>query len=190
MLSTAQRWALAPCAILTRYNLDDPCVLGGMSPGDEVAEESRELLAEHWQIRNTERARWSLARLFDRGHRAQFTAIRTTATGTRAQRRFVKQHAGELGERSLIAWDLGRVAFVAGKAHLAGYLDEAEAWTACFEAARILQRSLASWEQLGREYLLGREFFFGVADASYHHVYRALVLEREGAWTLPWATPL
>ncbi len=190
MLTAAKRWALAPCAILTRYNLDDPFLLGGLPPGEAESRESRELLAEHWNIQAAADARKSIGSLLERGQRAGYDAIRAGATGTKKQLRFIKQHGAELGERSLIAWDLGRVSFVAGKAYVAGFLEEAEAWTACMQAARVLQQQLTSWEAFGRDYLLGREWFFGETDRAMHHIYRALVLEREGAWSIAWATSL
>jgi hypothetical protein len=47
-----------------------------------------------------------------------------------------------------------------------------------------------SWEQLGRHYLLGREFWNDGPDDAMHHVYRALVLEKGGPWSIPWDTAL
>ena len=52
------------------------------------------------------------------------------------------------------------------------------------QAARVLQQRLTGWEAFGRDYLLGRAYFFGEVDRAMHHVYRALVLERDGAWSI------
>jgi hypothetical protein len=190
VLSAAKRWALAPSAILTRFNLEDTSLLGGMVPGEEATTESRETLVD-WEVTSVADARRELAHLIDTGLRAELDAIRAgTQRGTKPQQRFIAKRAAALGDRSLIAFDLARVSLVAGMAFHAGFIDEPEAWTACLTAARRLQRALPDWETFGRDYLLGWHFWQGEADRSLHHVYRALVLERDGPWSLDWNTPL
>ncbi len=182
VLSVARRWVLAPGAILARYNLEDPGRLGGEPPGDDTRGEARELLAGSWKIRNAAAAEQKLRFLLDEGDRAAFAA------GAARPRQRKLQAA--LGDRGLLAWDLGRVAFVAGKAMLAGFLAEDAAWTACFDAGRKLQRAFTGWEAFGADYLLGRTWWAGDADRAMRHVYRALVLEADGPWRLPWDVDL
>jgi Protein of unknown function (DUF1266) len=190
VLSPARRWALAPSAILTRYNLDDPTLLGGVPPGDAAATEAREMLAGGWEIVSEDTARAELALLLERGARAEYDAVRASGKGTARERRFIKQHGAELGDRSLIAWDLANVSHVAGAAFLAGLLDEAAAWAWCMTAARMLQPKFSSWEAFGNDYLLGYQYWEGEDDRGPRHVYRALVLEHDGTWAIPWNTPL
>jgi hypothetical protein len=189
-MTPAQRFSLAPSAILVRYNLESPLLLGGREPGEQASGEARELLEDSWEIKSRADAAGALKFLAEEGHRAEYDSVRLSPKISKKRARFVQQHDVELGGRSLLAWDLGRVSFVAGKSFLAGFLDEAQAWKACLEAARRLQKAYRSFEELGRQYLLGREFWNDNADEAMGHVYRALVLEKEGPWSLPWDTDL
>lgn len=178
MLTVAQRWAIAPTAIMVRYNLEDCGVLGGMVPSDAARAEAIDNL-EGWDVDDRASAREQIQEL-----------LADDRAPTKAQAHFIKQHADVLGARGLRGYQLASVSYVAGQAYLAGYLDEAAAWRACFAAARRIQRTFTSWEQLGRDYLLGDELDNGEPDAGCYHVYRALVLEHDGPWSLPWRTPL
>lgn len=164
MLSESRRWMLAPSAIFVRCDLDDPSLLGGLPPGPTSEATARELLAE-WDIDGRDAVRLELSSLL----------------------------ANDGDDLPAIAWRLGRVAVVAGRGYLAGWLDEAAAWTACATAARELQSRFDSWEAFGRAFLDGRQAA-GTEneenDAAMHFVFRALVLELAGPWSLPWATPL
>lgn len=176
-------------AIFRRFNLEDPLLLGGMPPGPAAAAEAREVLTG-WDITDEASARTEIAHVLAHGHRADYDAVRTTGHGDRRELRFVNQHAAELGDRSLIAWDMANVTYLAGAAFLAGFLDEASAWELCMTAARTLQPKFTSWEAFGKDYLLGYAFHEADDDRGMHHVFRALVLEHEGPWKLAWNTPL
>jgi hypothetical protein len=189
-MTPAQLFALAPSAILVRYNLESPLLLGGREPGEQAKEDARELIGDSWDIESSAGARDALKFLFETGHRADYAAKRVASKISKKEAKFIKAHDVELGARGLLAWDLGRVSFVAGKSYLAGFLSEADAWKACLDAARQLQKAYTSWEQHGRHYLLGREFWSDGPDAAMHHVYRALVLEKDGPWSIPWTTAL
>jgi hypothetical protein len=188
--SVARHWVLAPCAILARYNLEDPLLLGGAPPSDDARDAARELLRDDWKVRNTGAAETKLRFLLAEGHRAGYAAARDGGAATPKQRRFLKQHGAALGDRGLLAWDLGRVASFAGKAMLAGFIAEDAAWRACFDAGRALQRAFSSWEGFGADYLLGRTWWVGAPDRAMHHVFRALVLEPDGPWRVPWDVDL
>ncbi|MBA3503979.1 MAG: DUF1266 domain-containing protein [Myxococcota bacterium] len=88
------------------------------------------------------------------------------------------------------AWDTGRIPLIAGKAYLAGWLDESAALDACLAAARVVQPQFTGWETYGAAYLDGRRRDRNKVSKAQHYVYRTLVLEHDGPWRLPWATPL
>jgi hypothetical protein len=177
----ARLWALAPAAIIVRYNLDDPTLLGGMPPRSSPpgsAAECRELL-EGWEVESGKQAKKVLADLARGKHELD-----------KDEKRFLEKHAQEHGGRGLLAYDACSIPLVAGMSYLAGFLEEAAAWEACMTSARRTQQAFTSWEQLGREYLLGWKCLEGEQDAAMHHVFRALVLEKQGPWSIPWRTPL
>ncbi|MEJ7599756.1 MAG: DUF1266 domain-containing protein [Kofleriaceae bacterium] len=126
MLSVANQWALASSAILTRYFLEDPRLLGGLVPSEASATEARELLADNWELASTQAVRETLAALVAGRYEPD----------------------SDLGP----VWQLASAVFVAGKAFLAGLLDEAEALATGMIAARTLQAMVDSWDQLATAY--------------------------------------
>jgi hypothetical protein len=68
-----------------------------------------------------------------------------------------------LGDKSLWGWDYSRDICLCRWGYMAGYITEEEAWKRIMAVARILQSKFASWEDLGRNYLIGRQFW------SYKH---------------------
>lgn len=179
MLSVVRRWTLAPGALLARYYLEEPLLLGGMVPSPAATAEATETLTDDWEITTTGEVRTQLAFLLETGARADFTPAR----------KYKNLHA-RLGDRGLFAWDLGQVSLLAGLAYLAGLLDEDEAWRACLAAARIVQRTFPSWEAYGEDYLICRELVLEEPTASLRYVFRALVLESDGPWRLGWDVAL
>lgn len=150
-------------------------LLGGMVPGPAAMSEATATLTDDWEITTTVEVRAQLAYLIETGERAGFSP----------PRKYKKLYA-RLGGRGVLAWDLGQVSLLAGLAYLAGLIDEDEAWRACLAAARIVQRTFASWEAYGEDYLICRELAVEEANPSLRYVFRALVLEADGPWSLAW----
>ncbi|MBA3540220.1 MAG: DUF1266 domain-containing protein [Deltaproteobacteria bacterium] len=178
-MPAARQWALGPGAILARYYLEDPLVLGGMIPSPAATAEAIETLTDDWEITTADQVRKQLAFLIETGERDEFSPSKKQ-----------KKVYAKLGDRGLLAWDLGQVPLLAGLAYVSGLLDEAEAWRACLNAARIVQRRFVSWEAYGEDYLIGRELALEEPDESLRHVFRALVLETDGPWRLAWDVAL
>ena len=61
--------------------------------------------------------------------------------------------------KSIAAWDYDRYVSLCGWGYIAGYLSEEEAWQKIMPAARVLQKSFASWEDLGTNHVVGREYW-------------------------------
>ena len=70
-----------------------------------------------------------------------------------------KEYYKKLGEKSLLGWDYGRYICLCRWGYLVGWLNEQEAWEKIMPAAELLQKSFSSWEDLGRNYLIGRLFW-------------------------------
>lgn len=73
--------------------------------------------------------------------------------------KFAQAYDDELGEKSLIAWDYCRIAFVAGQSFVAGYLSYEEAVRETMFAAKTIQKTFKSWEEMGHNFSLGRYFW-------------------------------
>jgi hypothetical protein len=146
-------------------------------PSDEARRALDGPLRDAWGIRNRSDLLRVLAQLEAGGHRkgfdehgAVFLRLKPDdLEATRAQlshnpvalRRIdvVEEHFTALGEKSIAGWDYGRYVALCRWGHLMGYLTEDEAWERIMPVARMLQRVFDSWEDLGENYLIGREMW-------------------------------
>jgi hypothetical protein len=174
---TAQRqWALGCAAVLTERNHDDHTLLSGCDLTDRSRAEKRVILADSWGIHNRADLLVTLASLQAEGHRADFEAVGKLMAGL-DQDTYEKLLAAEddpeaiskmeiarayyplLGAKSLYGWDYSRAICLCRWAYVAGYISEQEAWDTIMPLARVLQQTFDSWEDLGRNYLIGRKFW-------------------------------
>ena len=171
-----RRWALGCAAVLTERNHDDHALLSGCNLTDRSQAEKRVILADSWGIHNRADLLATLASLKAEGHRANFEAVgRLVARLDQAtyERLLAAEEDPEasskmeiartyyplLGAKSLYGWDYSRAICLCRWAYVAGYISEQEAWDAIMPLARVLQGTFDSWEDLGRNYLIGRQFW-------------------------------
>ena len=72
---------------------------------------------------------------------------------------FVQSIAQTVGDRSLRAWDLGRVVALSRWGFEVGFLSENEAWEVILRNGTTLYGLYLSWTDYGANYLLGRMFW-------------------------------
>jgi Protein of unknown function (DUF1266) len=107
----------------------------------------------------------------------------------------VRAHYLELGTKSILAWDLIRYISLCRWGVLAGYMFEADAWRQVMPAAQQLQQAFDSWQDLQKNYLIGREFWSleqtRKSGARFQAAYDKLSTDPSSPWnTIPWNTPL
>jgi hypothetical protein len=73
---------------------------------------------------------------------------------------FAEKLHEKVGDKSILTWDYGRLIFLCRWGYMCGYITEEEAWTIIIEIARMLQKQFDSWEDLGQNYIIGRQFWF------------------------------
>lgn len=105
--------------------------------------------------------------------------------------RFILANDDAIGKRGLLGWDLARLISVCRGGYVAGYLTEDEAWQSIMGAARRLQGRFESWEDLGMNYLLGREYWSEkqrpTTLQAMRETYRKLLTDPQSPWKLcPW----
>jgi hypothetical protein len=71
----------------------------------------------------------------------------------------VRQNYKQLRSKSLYGWDYGRGISLCRWAYVAGFISEEEAWERIMPMALLLQERFDSWEDLGRNYLIGRQYW-------------------------------
>lgn len=72
----------------------------------------------------------------------------------------VKQPA-DLYQKSIAAWDMGRLVLVTRCCFDVGYISDEEAWRYIFQARQLSQKTYSSWEELASGYVIGRAMWSG-----------------------------
>ncbi len=210
-LSQAQRWALACPALLSENNQERHDLLFCYDPSPQSTAHTRKLLAEWWDIKSHDDVLKKLDWLAGGGQRVEFDRIVKVQNAPKGVVRdtyvnvlkkqygeaefnrkwnYVQKYKEQLGAKSLIAWDLCRIVSISRWAVLCDYLSEDEAWSRIMPAAKKLQRTFSSWDDLGTNYMIGRNFWR--ADvSSYDSIKQKLLTDSSSPWKrIPWNTPL
>ncbi|WP_207727050.1 stalk domain-containing protein [Anaerosolibacter carboniphilus] len=74
---------------------------------------------------------------------------------------FYEKNREALKDKGLIAWDYWRIIIITRWSYIAGYLTLEENYDICMDAAKVLQKTYSSWEELAEHELLGFEFWSG-----------------------------
>ncbi len=171
-----REWALGCAAVLTERNHESHTLLGGCPLTEADKAEMRRRLSESWGINNREDLFKTLEWVDHEGHRAIFEKaadllahlgqkgyrmLRQKADNPEVQNRLriVRQNYKQLGSKSLYGWDYSRGICLCRWAYVAGFIREEEAWERIMPMALLLQERFDSWEDLGRNYLIGRQFW-------------------------------
>ncbi len=191
-----QRWALAATAILTTMTRRAPrhdC-LGGAPVGPDSQGTSKTILLDSWGIESRQMLESTLGWLGAVGHSADYrNAAAAFGQASPPQRQadpklaFVGQYGTHIGDRGLLAWDLGRLLAVAGWGYLAGFCSDVEAWGLILPAAERLRSAYTSWDEYGQHYRLGCLFWNANAVAQMDSVLAQLRSAPDSPWrTVPW----
>jgi len=200
---TPRYWALATSALLAEHNAKRHNLLGTAIRTEENAREQAWSIFRWWGIANRGDLIEQLDSLRAEGHRAEFNMITgafSDRTKTNVQiveelrkagmadnRIMVAQAEGPmLGPKSILGWDYCRYVALCRWGYLVGYLAEDEAWARIMPAAELLQATFDSWGDLGKNYLIGRQFWSashsGKSGAGFRKAYRKLLDDPESPW--------
>ena len=203
--NTPKAWALATAAILFQANGERHDILAGVERSPENIKEQKESVADSWGIYNKQDLLEVLDGLDKGGHRKHFEALGTyvmslsdstrniliklqTTDQDRNEIDVVMKHYARLGKKSLLGWDYCRYVSLCRRGYLFGYFTEEEAWRKIMYAARILQNTFDSWQDLGENYLIGREFWsyenVGPHGQRYRNAYDRLLNDPKSPWNI------
>lgn len=206
-------WALGTIALLSERNNDRHDTLSGKeSIGEKEIIKAKQLLRDWWDIDDRNSLLKALVRLDESGDRRRFEKIKAfVSLYTEEQieellsNRYSQEDAQEinfvindyegLDTKSLFGWDYGRYIFLCRMGYLAGYISEKEAWSKIMPVAKFLQEAFESWEDLGKNYLLGREFCspeqMEEDGRLFRMGYEKLLRDHRSPWnSCPWNTDL
>lgn len=172
-----KQWALATCAVLTQSNGRRHDILGGCDRSPKEIKAWQESLAKWWNTHDREDLIKALEWIEQGGHRREFDTIAHDLSAASPEQlvlirkmvvnnpsvsnkvEIVMQYKDTFGKKSITAWDFSRYVSLCGWGYIAGYLTEDEAWMKIMPAARLLQKTFTSWEDLGENHVVGREFW-------------------------------
>jgi hypothetical protein len=193
----AQAWINATAAVLTVMTRRMPRhdLLGGAEKSPDSERTTRTILANSWGIESREKLLETLTWLSTEGHQAKYGEAREIflSPGDRdgEEVAFFVKHNDPLGERGLTAWDQVRLIAVAGWGYLAGFISEQEAWDFVTPAAKTLQRTYKSWNELGQAYYLGTVWWNEEAGSGCKRIVDQLLGSPTSLWRLiPWSLDL
>ncbi|MGA2916737.1 MAG: DUF1266 domain-containing protein [Sedimentisphaerales bacterium] len=214
-LSNAQRWALGASGMLASSNHMKFDSLAGYEVNKFAIKSEKKLLEKWWGVTDRKSLLESLKWLEEGGHSADFeelavslnapemigpTLVRAefedklkTNEELRGKVAVVSRYYEKLGDKSLQGWDGTRYICLCRWGFICGYITEAEAWEKIMPAARHLQQTFNSWEELCKNYLIGREYWS--PNDEDHYIYedtyvRLLEMPESPCKKLPWDLPL
>jgi hypothetical protein len=191
---TEKTWALAASAILAERNGDQHDLLEGRPRTSENIAYAIGLLRRSWSVADHDQLLVALRSLRATGYRQYFTRFgkRAQQGGNEMPKDFEQRRRIEIaaayypkfGSKSIRAWDYMRYISLCRWGYLAGYFSEQEAWDYIMPAARLLQRTFGSWQEMGRNFLVGREFWSPADEwkAQTEYAYYRLLTERQSPW--------
>lgn len=206
-----REWALGTTAIIAKANGWRLNAIGGGTPSAEHVAEVKGLLKDSWDVYDRTSALSTINWLKNEGHRKSYNEDLKKVLSLPAEENdrilkqyenrqeeierylFLKNHGEEIGDKSLIAWDYGRLVLVAGTSYICGYITYDEAWKEIMDAARIIQKTYISWEDMAKNYMYGGEYWTG--DAYYSRgrmdAYYWLLENENSPWKkIKWELPL
>jgi hypothetical protein len=193
-LSPAQRWILGCHPVLTEVNGGRHDVLGMFERPRESGRALNRLRT--WSLETRAQVLERLEWLNIHGESRELDAVlespeRAAGEGAERLRAAVVEHEHVLRRARFLAWDLGRLAAIAGWAYAAYLLDTDAAWTWMRAAAVRLQATYESWDELIAHYALARGIYVAGDDRD---TASAVARLREGlapTWRPPdWRTDL
>jgi len=202
-------WGLAASALLTEGNRERHDLLGGGVRTEQRIKILSQRLNQWWDVSDRASLLQVLAWIDEGGHRRDFALVGERVAPLDAQQFeaalsraaldenrthslvIARDYYQKLGEKSLVGWDYARYISMCRWGYLVGYLTEPEAWERIMRAARIIQSTFVSWEELGQNYLIGREFWSyeqtRTTGAYYRAAYRRLLENPNSPWNrIPW----
>ena len=202
-------WALGCSAVLIERNHGRHDFLSPDKINEKNIKKNRELLEKWWGIKNKGDLLSVLKRLKLEGHRSKFAGwgllIQTlneqeykellqkyqNDQKTLQRIRIVKEYYEKLGPKSLLGWDYTRYICLCRWGYLSAYIEEEEAWEKIMPVAREIPKTFDSWEDLGRNYIISRQFWSYEQTQEdgylYEDAYQRLIDMPSSPWNkYPW----
>ncbi|MHC5073251.1 MAG: DUF1266 domain-containing protein [Planctomycetota bacterium] len=208
-VSSAKGWALGAAAVLIEANNDRHDHLNTLPLNRLFIEKKRASVDSMWDFGSREELLENLESLLKSGYREgfikmgryismldeqQYQQLLDKSKGdeeTLNKCRVVRKYYKTLSHKNIMGWDLSRYICLCRWGYDVGYLSEEEAWEKIMPVAKTLQKTFNSWEELGRNYLIGRQFwsykYTKEKGHEFEDVVQRLLDMKSSPWNLyPW----
>jgi hypothetical protein len=170
-------WALAASAVLIESNHGGLKTLADNPINEYTVNRQVESLRKWWGVYNRKDVFESLEWAKNEGHRVDFETRGAYISSLDEQtynrlllknifdpeKRYeylmLRNYYKPLAQKSLIGWDMARYICLCRWAYLVGFLEENETWELIMPVAQKLQQTFNSWQDLGENYLIGRNYW-------------------------------
>lgn len=204
-----KKWAVALSANINLTNRGVLHVMGGNYRSRDYVQSIRTVLKKGWNIHSREDYFKVLKWLKEDGHTQVYKSIDAQFSDEKFKElqemvkvdegvpflyKFLVNNRNKLKDKGLIAWDYCRIVQITGWSYVAGYITIEEAYDISMDAARVVQKTYSSWEEMAEHYMMGYEFWSQQdrndesTKASYRNFINQQLLENESSpyRTLPW----
>jgi ankyrin repeat protein len=212
-LAPAHAWALGVAAIYMQQNGQSTQFLGGYTEKDRIdlVDSAKNELKDDWEVNSKPDLLYQLEELKNTGHRSNYLTMGQSLTDKSdaefqnyisnpvfpadkvEQIKNLRAGYAKWKERMGLAWDLCRYVNMVSEGYTAGYLNDSEAWALIMPVAQQTQKSFASWQEMGQNFLDGRQIWSGERNADFDSSYQLLANPKDpnSPWNRsPWSCDL
>ena len=206
----AKEWAIACGGLLSAMNGQYQNSLETAESTPEEIAAQKKSLERWWGVTDRESLLRILQWVQDDGHRKGWDrladAIESGAPALKSelaqqnpksqnQINVCTKYYKQVGAKSLLGWDYSRYIELCRWGYMCGYLSKDEAWEKIMPAAKLLQKTFDSWEDLGQNYIIGRKYWSTQETAKSGDIYarnlKTLLSDARSPWVLlKWQTKL
>ena len=208
-LNEEQLWAIALTGIMSERNRSNFNTLEVSVMNERNKDTWLETLRRDWDVKSREELLETIQRMENSGHAATLKYIQGIVQETIQKNgdfsvftmynqyqlnsrqynylKFTVLNWNIFSNRSILAWDWGRMISLCRWGYQVGFLAEMEAWEIIMYFAVKIQEAYNSWEEYGFDYYMGRVFWASGSgdDVSYiletNPIYNRLIQE-PGHW--------
>jgi Protein of unknown function (DUF1266) len=216
IVTGAMAWALGCGGVLNERNHGYHDSLTTVDLTETNIRKTKKMLEEDWGVKSRKDLTKDIAWIINGGHRAEFEYLGTYLKITREVKyneileqfkdepqikldtnqikqriTTTKKYYDKLGKKSLMGWDYCRLIMLCRWGYTAGYISEEEAWGTIMPFAGKLQNVFETWGDLGRNYIIGRQFwsyqFTKENGYLYNEAFVRMLEMRSSPWNkYPW----
>jgi hypothetical protein len=213
-LNEAQRWAVALSGIMTELHQASHDTLNFREMNAINKNEYLEILRRDWGVTNREELLETISVTELNGNAASLNFIKKIIVENKDYSfitvfnkfqltarqynylKFVVSNWGHYYNRSILAWDWGRIISLCRWGYEVGFISEEEAWEKIMYYARKSQSLYSSWTEYGLDYYMGRIFWASGSGSEMDYLVRTdevyqRLMGQDGYWSsLNWQVDL